>query len=97
METVILGIVGALLSLVFTYFPPAKAWFDAQVNKGLVMLALVVVVSAVYFGLGCSPLAADLNITVACNQAGIIGLLKTIFLIASGSQLTYLFTPKAQG
>jgi hypothetical protein len=96
METVLLGIVGAVLSLIFSYLPAAKAWFDGLANKGLVMLAMVLGVGAVYFGLACSPFAVDLNIVTTCDKAGVIALLKAIFVIASGNQLAYLFTPKAK-
>lgn len=97
MENVILGILGAVLSLVFSYFPAAKSWLDGFENKGLVMFGAVVVVAGAYFALGCSPFAADLKITVTCDKAGVFDLLKALFVIASGNQLAFLFTPKAKG
>ena len=95
MSEILLGIVGAVMSLAFTYVPALKAWYDAQANKGLIMLALVVLVSVAYFGLACSPLAGNFNITLACTQEGAIELVKAIFVIASGTQLAYLFTRKS--
>lgn len=94
METVILGIVGAILSLVFSYVPAARVWLEGQDNKGMVMLALVLVVSGVYFALSCSPFAADLGIAIQCSRAGFIDLGKAIFVIASGNQLAFLYSKR---
>lgn len=92
MESVILGIVGAILSLVFSYIPAARVWLERQPNKGLFMLAMVFSVSFVYFGLACSPFAADLGIRLECSRAGVIELCKAIFVIASGNQLAFLYS-----
>jgi len=96
MEGVILGIVGVVLSLVFSYVPKAHEWLSGFEQKGLVMLGLVVVVGAGYFALGCSPFGADFGVTVACTRAGLFDLLKAIFVIASGNQLTFLLTRKTE-
>jgi hypothetical protein len=80
METVILAIVGAVLSLVFSYFPAARDWLKGFNQKGLVMLGLVVGVAAVYFGLSCTALAPDLGITLSCSKAGGIELLQAVFV-----------------
>ncbi len=92
MDNVILGIVGALVSLVFSYVPAVKTWFDAQTNKGLIMLGVLVVVGLAYFGLSCTPFAAQLGITLACTQAGAVQLAQAIFALAAGNQLAYLFS-----
>ena len=94
METVILGIVGAILSLVFSYVPAARVWLEGQDNKGLVMLALVLVVSAGYFALSCSPFAADIGITVQCSRTGLFDVLRAVFVIASGNQLAFLYSKR---
>jgi hypothetical protein len=92
LQNVILGIVGAVLSLAFSYVPALKAWFDARPNKGLLMLGFVVLVGLAYFGLSCTPLAAQLNITLSCSQAGALQLAQAIFALAAGNQLAYLFS-----
>ena len=92
LATVILGIVGVVLSLLFSYIPAARAWLDSFSNKGAVMLGLVFVVSLAYFGLACSPYAANFNIALSCDQDGVFALLKALFIIASGNQLAYLYT-----
>lgn len=94
LAVVILGIVGVVLSLTFSYVPNARAWLDARDNKGAAMLALVVVTALVYFGLSCSPYAANFNITLACSRDGVFDLLKALFIIASGNQLAFLYTKR---
>jgi hypothetical protein len=89
---VLLGVVGIVLSLVFSYIPAARAWLDSFANKGAVMLGLVVLVALAYFGLACSPYAGEFNITLACSQSGVFDLLRALFIIASGNQLAYLYT-----
>lgn len=92
MESVILGIVGVALSLVFSYVPVAREWLEKQDNKGLIMLALVLFVSACYFALSCSPFASDLGINLQCDRSGFFDLLQAIFVIASGNQLAFLYS-----
>jgi hypothetical protein len=96
METVILGILGAVLSLVFTYYPKAKTWLEGFEHKGLVMLGGVVLVAAGYFGVACSSWAVDLGVTLTCDRAGFIELFRAVFLIAGGNQLTFLMTRKSE-
>jgi uncharacterized membrane protein len=92
METVILGIAGVILSLVFSYLPSARVWLEGFENKGIIMLGLVVVVAGGYFALACSPFAADLNIVLQCSRVGFFEVLKAVFVIASGNQLAFLYT-----
>lgn len=95
MSEILLGIVGAILSLMFTYLPGLKAWLDSQLNRGLIMLAFCVLVAAVYFGLACSPWAAALKIILTCDQNGFVEMLKAVFVIASSNQITYLMTKQS--
>ena len=92
LSTVILGLVGVILQLIFKYVPKVKDWYEAQSNKGLIMLAFVAATSAIYFGLGCTSLAAMLGIQITCDIAGAFAMLQALFSIASTQQLTYLFT-----
>jgi len=91
LAVVILGVVGVVIQLVFKFMPVVKQWYEKQVNKGPIMLAVVAVVSVIYFGLSCTSLGAEFGVTVSCTQAGVVALAKAIFLIASGNQLTYLY------
>lgn len=97
MESVILGLAGVVLSLIFKYQPSVKEWFDRQSNKGLVMLGLVALVSLGYFGLSCLPFGVQFGVTISCDQSSAIELIKAFFVIAIGNQLTFLYTRGASG
>ena len=90
--TILLGIVGVLLQLIFKYAPKISDWYQSQPEKGVVMLGFVILTALVYFGLSCTPYAADLGIVLSCNDQGVIELVKAVFFIASGQSLTYLYT-----
>jgi hypothetical protein len=90
--TVILGILGVLLQLALKYAPKVSDWYQNHPNKGAVALGLSAGIGAIYFGLSCSPFAAQLKIILTCDQAGVFTLLNAIFIIATTQQLTYLFT-----
>ena len=93
---ILLGAVGVALSLAFRYVPKLKVFFDGVKNKGVLMLALVVVFGGIYLALACTPYAAVLGIAVGCGETSVFVLLKAIFYIASGNQLAYLYAPKAK-
>ena len=50
METVILGIAGVILSLVFSYLPSARVWLEGFENKGIIMLGRVGIVTGKQIG-----------------------------------------------
>ena len=93
-SNVLLFVLGVLLSLVFTYVPEAKAWFQGLPHQGLAMLGMVVLIGALYFGLSCTPFAVYLHITITCEASSVFSLLEAIVIIATGNQLTYLLAPK---
>jgi len=87
---------GALLSLAFSYIPglaDAYAGLDG-VQKRLVMLALLVLVAVASFGLSCLGWGSALGISLACDQAGALGLLRTLLLALIANQSTYLISPQ---
>ena len=90
--TVILALVGTVLQLTLKYAPKVSDWYRGLANKGLAALLLSAVVGLVYFGLSCTPYAAQFNIALVCNQTGVFTLLQAIFTIAISQQLTYLYT-----
>lgn len=92
LATVILGVLGVVLQLVFRYVPKVQAWYSAQTNKGAWMLLFVVLTGAGYFGLSCTPYAAQFGISLSCDQASVFTLLKALFIMASTNQLTYLIS-----
>jgi archaellum biogenesis protein FlaJ (TadC family) len=95
LTNVILFVVGVIVSTAFSYFPALKVWYGNQTNNGWIMLAVTAVVSAAYFGLSCSPLAATLNIQVSCTQLGVIAVFWGFVNCILGGQLTYLMTGSA--
>ena len=88
----ILGILGVILQLALKYAPKVSAWYEVHPQKGLVALAASVVIGAVYFGLSCTPYAAQFRIALSCNQDGAFTLINSIFIIATSQQMTYLVT-----
>lgn len=92
---VLLTLAGAILSLVFTYQPEVYAWYEAQEKRGLIMLCFIVGLAAVYFGLACTPFAGQLHIVLSCSSDGVFEVLKAVYLIATGNQITHLFTKPA--
>ena len=90
--TVILGVFGVVLQLVLKYAPKVSEWYQNHSQKGLVALGLCIAIGGAYFGFSCSPYAADLNIVLTCNRTGLFTLINAIFIIATGQQLTYLYT-----
>jgi len=89
---VILGILGVVLQGVLKYGGKFAEWYQSHPNKGLLALVGSVIIGAVYFGLSCTPFAADLKIALVCDRQGVFTLLNAIFVIATTQQLTYLFT-----
>lgn len=87
-----LVIVGVIMQLVFLYVPGASDWYQAQPRKGLIMLAMIVVVAGVYFGLACTPLAGMLGIEVSCTVPDALLVAKAIFILAMSQSATYLYT-----
>ncbi len=88
-------IAGTLLSLFFSYIPGAKNWFenfDAQVKR-LIMLSLIILSSAAVFGLSCLGWGADLGITIACNQKGLMGLVQQVVLAIIANQGIFAISP----
>jgi hypothetical protein len=93
----VLGIAGVIMQLAFQYLPWVADWYQNLPNKGLVALALDVVVGAALFGIACSPFAAELGVGLACETATVFLLLKAIFILALGQQGAYLFGRNRKG
>lgn len=90
--TVILGILGVVLQLLLKYAPKISDWYVNNPRKGLWALIFSALIGAGYYGLSCTPYAAQFNIALVCNQDGLFTLGKAIFTIAGAQQLTYLYT-----
>lgn len=90
----LIAVAAVLLSLLFSYVPQAREWFEklGATHKRLVMLGLLALAAGGSFGLACiqSPLAP----AVACDQAGAWGLLRTFVLAVIANQSAYMISPK---
>lgn len=91
LAVVILAILGAILQLAFKYGGNFAAWYQDHPQKGTLALLGAVLVGVAYTTLACTQFAAELNIKLACDQSSIFVLLKSIFIIASAQQLTFLY------
>jgi len=97
LSIIILAIVGAVIQLLFKYFPKLSPWYEKQSQKALIMVGVILVVSLVYFGLGCVAfLAVKLGIQVACTLDGAVDLAIAFGTILGSQQITYLLTRKSQ-
>ena len=87
-------ILGTALSLIFTYFPGLKVWFDGLVaeQKAQVMAVGLLIVGASVTGLSCAGLIS----AVTCTQSSIFGFvtgsLLNAILASAPNQATYLLT-----
>jgi len=92
----IVAITGVLISLLFTFLPGLKTWYENQHGyKALIMVGLMLLVSIVYFLLGCWPLiAARLSIIVACTANGAIDMGLAFVVAILSNQSTYVLTKR---
>lgn len=87
------GIVGVIISLLFTLIPGLKDWYDGLGKyKGLFMVGIMVVVGLVIFGLSCIPSFPLPMLT--CNVAGFWELIVLIASAIVANQMAYLTTNK---
>lgn len=86
--TVLAGVAGVLLSLIFGYVPGLKQWFDGldSMYRRLIMLGALVVVTAGAFGLAC---VGWFNMPLTCDQAGLEGLVTAFIAALVANQATY--------
>ena len=86
---------GVVLSLLFSYIPGLNVWFaklDSSVKR-LIMLALLFLTGLSVVGIACAGFGASLGITVTCDQAGFVGVLKAFVLAMIANQAAYAVTP----
>lgn len=82
---------GIVLSLAFSYVPGLREKYDAldTIQKQLVMLASLAVVTGAVFGLSCAGIMDG----VTCTKTGAIGLLQAFVSALVANQSTYLISP----
>lgn len=86
------SLIGIVTSLVFSYFPGVKDWFETLEagQKRLVMVGVAVVVVGALFGLSCAKL---FNV-LACTWDGVYDGLKLILSFMVANQATYVMFRK---
>lgn len=89
----ITAVIGAAISLLFSFFPKLKEWYEAQAQKALIMAVVTLVGSVVYFALGCVPALAELlKISVACTSKGALDMAFAFLEILGAAQGTFVIT-----
>jgi len=85
------AIAGVVLSLVFSYVPGIKCWFETleSQEKQALMGVLLVIVALGVFGVSC---ARVIDTGIGCTQGGAIGLVQVLIAALVSNQSTYLLT-----
>lgn len=83
-------VAGALLSLLFSYVPGLRGWFDAKdpIVKRLIMAAALLVVAVAVFGASCANLPLP-GVQIECSTAGIWPLVEVYLLALVANQAAY--------
>lgn len=85
-------IAGVILSLIFSYVPGARAWFDqyASESKRLIMLILLAITSVGAFGLACAGVISG----IACTMPGVVDVVWAFVQAVIANQAAYSISPK---
>jgi hypothetical protein len=85
-------IAGVILTLAFSYIPGLNTAFAkwSPELKRITMLALLLLTSAVVYGLGC---AGILNAGLTCDKQGLVQLIWMFILAVISNQSVYQITP----
>lgn len=92
---ILAAIVGAILSLAFSYIPKLNVWFASKEEevKRLIMAALLIVLAGVIFGLQC---AGVLEAGLACDKQGVVQLIWILLSAVVANQSVYKITPQLE-
>lgn len=96
--TILSGVAGVILSLLFSYIPKLNTKFAAKTEeeKKLWMLGLLVLVAGAAFGLSCTKYGLMIGIPVQCTDAGLIELGKVLAAAAIANQTAFALTPQTK-
>lgn len=86
------AISGVILSLAFFYIPGLSDKYNAleATKQRLLMAGLLLLVTVGALGLSC----ANIVVTVACTQAGVLSLINVYIAALVANQATYLIAPR---
>jgi hypothetical protein len=84
---------GALLSLLFSYVPGVKGWFDAKDStvKRLIMACALLLISVLIFAAGCAGVSIP-GSTITCSVEGAWALVQIFLLALVANQGLYNIT-----
>lgn len=85
-------VAGVILSLLFSYIPGLRAWFDKfnAEQKRLWMLLMLALVAGSSFGLACGGILAG----VACTTKGAVDVVWAFVLAVIANQSIYAISPQ---
>lgn len=95
---ILAAVAGVILSLAFSYIPNLRTWFaeKPKETQQLVMLGLLFLVAAASYGLACAGILSELfGVTLTCDKAGMLGLIRALIFAIMANQGVYQLTPKA--
>lgn len=93
-QTLLAGLAGVLISLVFSYVPGAKSWFAARqsVEKRLIMLGMLLLASLLLMAATCANLY---DVGLSCDQQGVTDLVRLFLVAFVANQSTYVMSPQS--
>ena len=91
------AVASAALSLLFSYIPGFKNWFDPlHPNiKRLVMITMLISVAGISFGVACLGVGDLFKLKIPCSAYGALGLIQTLIAAIVTNQAVYLISPKS--
>ena len=87
-------VVGAVVSLLFSYFPALNTWFAAKQSsvKCLIMIGVMVVVSGSIFGLGCANIITMDGFV--CAKESVMQFVSILIAAVVANQGAYMISPQ---
>ena len=89
---------GVILSLTFSYVPGLNIKFArlSPEKKRLILLGLLALVSLGVLGIACTGLRTSIELTITCDEAGIIDLIKVLVVAIIANQGVYAISPRTK-
>jgi FtsH-binding integral membrane protein len=87
---------GMVLSLVFSYVPGARSWFEKfdPETKRSIMLVLLAITASIVFGLSCVGWTSEWSISLSCNRSDLLRLIEQLVLAIIANQSVYAISPR---
>ena len=84
---------GIVTSLLFSYVPVIRDWFDAQApnTKRMLQVGVAVVVTGAVYGLSCAGIASAFS----CDWPGALVMIRLLVVFIIANQAAYAISPRA--